>query len=217
MYEGFPQCVEQLKLQINKDISLPPENMGSLWAKTTLGAAREGECPPDQATWEQLRHVCLQFRDQLRSTTAKCTHVVAVRFANRELSRGTAFCIIPAGSVVCTFPADAQTVSPLMQAKTISVVGEFDSSPSTYFASLVSRGQTHAAHYEKEFEGETIVLPLHGQFLHASETRSEAGCNELNEPFLQVIRAFEEAAGRVMPSLKWMNESSLHCTVRGLR
>jgi hypothetical protein len=240
-FDGFPQCIERLKAALEvKAPTMIPENMGSKWAKATLGAL--GAPTDDSAaaassssvgvdTWLKLHDICLAFRAKLRATQVRVPCLAAVRLHNRLLSAGEVVCSLPSEMVVAAFPCTAageagegrMDVSAAMLQKTLSVLHELEGDRAAYFVSSLARGPTPYEHYASAAEGATLVMPLHRGFLGgggsdgdgAQEKEEEGGDN--NAAFYAVLQEFQRAAMEVMPGLKWSPATALHCTIRGIR
>jgi hypothetical protein len=66
-YRGFPRSLVDLKQHIGHHFpELPPENPGSKWPKTTLGALAEGAPPLTLAQLRTLKRVCDECSAELR-------------------------------------------------------------------------------------------------------------------------------------------------------
>ena len=233
VFEGFPRCIEQLKADLDtKAPSMIRENLGSKWAKTTIGALG---MPADgisvmvrPETWLELHDVCLAFRAQLRATQVRVACLVAARLHDRLLSAGEVVCALPSEAAVagCCLSAtpltaglsSAMGLSDAMRAKTMSVMCELEDNPRGYFMSSLAKGLTFFEHYASAADGDTLVLPLHRGFLGGRTKVNGApiGATD-NTAFFEVLQAFQKAAVGVMPGLQWSPLTALHCTVRGIR
>ena len=212
--EGFPRGIVRLKEKIEVELqdALPPENLGSKWAKITIGAisseavAESSGLRSDSLEyWRRLREYLCLHRPTIRSCSVVLRELSVVRFANRALSEKTMDRRFHLGG---WFGADSDcpfAIDEISAKKATSVTHDFfgDQTFERYVREGVLRGgPTTARHYFDGGAGETCVLPI------------DASLDE-NKDFFEMLNRLRSTIP--LPGVwTWLPYSSMHCTVRGL-
>lgn len=192
-YSGFPPALCKLKRGINDMFSsLPKENPGSLWPKTSLACLKDSKFL-SMSQLVQLREICreenLRFSEEDAVIVDKLAVVV---YQNCCLEKTLMLTEIP-------LRCPANSSEPLLEEKLHirSVLDEFadDNLPSYYFQ--VIREGHRTTHYRDQKVGSTLV-----HFLHHP---------------LRLLARFRERVEAVMPGIyDWFLDDSLHITIRAL-
>ncbi|BBO66922.1 hypothetical protein DSCA_08520 [Desulfosarcina alkanivorans] len=83
-YEGFSQCVLDLKASLEAPFpSMPTENEGSKWPKTTLGALNEGRVLTLEEL-EQLNALCARHNDWFTTTQPMRLTIEALNYVHYD-------------------------------------------------------------------------------------------------------------------------------------
>lgn len=192
-YSGFPPALCKLKRGINAIFpSIPKENPGSLWPKTSLACLKDSKFL-SMSQLVQLREICrdenLRFSEEDAVFVDKLSVVV---YQNCCLEKTLMFTEIPLQRPV-------NSSEPLLEEglHIRSVLDEFaDDNLCNYYSQVIREGH-RTTHYRDPKVGSTIV-----HFLH--------------QP-LQSLARFRERVEAVMPGMyDWFVDDSLHITIRAL-
>ena len=201
-YAGFPTPLAQLKAQLG-DLALP-ENPGSRWPKTTLGACKDGvSLSPEQV--ETLRGLCAVHDERLSASAHRVLveELHTVLFACPSLERVLLRTRLRLEGAPSSEDAlDAHAVSPEEVARVAAVLAEFDEDRDGSYSEAVAREGKRESAYRGAgaASGATLVAPL-------SVTDVEA----------LALQEFRDAVDAALPGCyAWFDDASLHVTVRGL-
>lgn len=209
--DGFPAPIAAFKANLSSDFGgcgrLPPELMGSMWAKVTVAAVHD-DVKAQASTpevWDRVRSAVMAWNEFQSSADAVQGHVLleaisVVSFQCRSL----ATCEEVASTPICALTADTEGcgIDDASRRKGASIVSEFtsESSWAEYRdGGIIARLQVSSS-YHQLCTGRTIVSFLADRSLRA---------------YLGGLR--EHLAKHDLEWLfDWMPEASLHVTVRGL-
>ncbi|KAL4428307.1 hypothetical protein ABPG75_002396 [Micractinium tetrahymenae] len=242
---GFTQPLIETKERITAaHPSLPPENPGSKWPKTSLGCLRDGRrLAPDELA--RLIQICKEesaatFRhqpgvQQQQQAAGKAEGIrltvdsaAVVLFECRSLER-----LLSCQSVVFQGGFDASPPRQEEVARVASIVAEQDS-PDYWFAA--SKDGYRESHYRGSHLGATLMHPLlpepweheAGEVAHAGAAALSAlarpglharGLRELadRQALLAAVARFRARVDAALPgAYAWFSDASLHITLRAL-
>ena len=192
VYEGFPPVLAGIKARLNEEDALPPENFGSRWPKTTLAALQDDAPPLSLAELTRLRALCEEHASKL-SLRVPVSSLSLVSYAQRGLESVRERSDVALGSAVDdSEPSDAE------QARVRGVLDEW-SDLETYLPRVNAPGSRIGSYRESSPAGRTLVAFV-GTF----------GLREL-------VAQFRSAVDALLPGrYAWLDDASLHCTVRAL-
>ena len=192
VYAGFPPVLAGIKARLNEEDALPPENFGSRWPKTTLAALHDDAPPLSLAELTRLRTLCEEHASQL-SLRVPVSRLSFVSYAQRGLESVRERSDVALGSAVDDGePSDAE------QARVRGVVDEW-SDLEAYLPRVNAPGSRISSYREASPQGSTLVA-----FIGASELR-------------ELVAQFRSAVDALLPGrYAWLDDASLHCTVRAL-
>ena len=192
VYTGFPPVLAGIKARLNEE-DLPPENFGSRWPKTTLAALRDDAPPLSLAELTSLRALCEEYASQL-SLRVSVERLSFVSYYQRGLESVRERSDVALGSAVDdSEPSDAE------QARVRGVLDEW-SDLEAYLPRVNAPGSRISSYREASPQGSTLVA-----FIGASELR-------------ELVAQFRSAVDALLPGrYAWLDDASLHCTVRALR
>ena len=192
VYDGFPPVLAGIKARLNEEDDLPPENFGSRWPKTTLAALHDDAPPLSLAELTSLRALCEEHASQL-SLRVPVESLSFVSYDQRGLESVRERSDVALGSAVDdSEPSDAE------QARVRGVLDEW-SDLETYLPRVNAPGSRISSYRESSPQGSTLVA-----FIGASELR-------------EVVAPFRSAVDALLPGrYAWLDDASLHCTVRAL-
>lgn len=199
-YRGFNPILLNIKREIETNIpGLNPENSGSKWPKTTLGALRDDRT----LSWDdalKLRQICDQFKPKLQGIKLEVDSLSIVLFHCRSLERRLSTEVVPLKD-----PRDTEVSSIDHSKKNVSdhakfVVNTMDQFSSArlleYWPNLQNKGNRES-HYRAPFIEATLVFDI------------------VSVP--DVIGEFRRAVDDKLQDLYcWFKDESLHMTVRAL-
>ena len=192
VYEGFPPVLAGIKARLNEEDGLPPENFGSRWPKTTLAALQDDAPPLSLAELTSLRALCEEHASQL-SLRVPVERLSFVSYDQRGLESVRERSDVALGSAV-----DDSEPSAEEQARVRGVLDEW-SDLETYLPRVNAPGSRISSYRESSPAGQTLVA-----FVGASELR-------------EVVALFRAAVDALLPGrYAWLDDESLHCTVRAL-
>ncbi len=192
VYDGFPPVLAGIKARLSEEDGLPPENFGSRWPKTTLAALHDDAPPLSLAELTSLRALCEDYASQL-SLRVPVSRLSFVSYAQRGLESVRERSDVALGSAVDDGePSDAE------QARVRGVVDEW-SDLEAYLPRVNAPGSRISSYREASPQGSTLVA-----FIGASELR-------------ELVAQFRSAVDALLPGrYAWLDDASLHCTVRAL-
>ena len=230
VYDRFPPSLVQAKTKIasnnNNDdgvmLHLTEENFGSKWPKTTLGAVRDGVDELTLEQFEKLRDLCNQYSkriitasssssssssEQLQNHTPaesnriKVATLSVVQYACRGLERlEKRIDITLDDSPHDDVEEDNSKPSDEEQSRVNSVISEWNDAQA--YLPRVNAPGSHIGSYRQDTHGNTCVA-----FIDSAMPSYLRKC--LSE-FRNAVN--DEFSGRYV----WLDESSLHCTLRSL-
>ena len=192
VYDGFPPVLAGIKARLNEEDGLPPENFGSRWPKTTLAALHDDAPPLSLAELTSLRALCEEHASQL-SLRVPVSSLSFVSYDQRGLESVRERSDVALGSTVDdSEPSDAE------RARVRGVLDEW-SDLETYLPRVNAPGSRIGSYREASQHGSTLVA-----FVGTSELR-------------ELVAQFRSAVDALLPGrYAWLDDASLHCTVRAL-
>ena len=192
VYDGFPPVLAGIKARLNAEDALPPENFGSRWPKTTLAALHDDAPPLSLAELTSLRALCEEHASQL-SLRVPVSSLSFVSYDQRGLESVRERSDVALGSAVDdSEPSDAE------QAHVRGVLDEW-SDLEAYLPRVNAPGSRIGSYRESSPQGSTLVA-----FVGTSELR-------------ELVALFRSAVDALLPGrYAWLDDASLHCTVRAL-
>jgi hypothetical protein len=192
VYDGFPPVLAGIKARLNEEDGLPPENFGSRWPKTTLAALHDDAPPLSLAELTSLRALCDEYASKL-SLRVPVSSLSFVSYDQRGLESVRERSDVALGSAVDdSEPSDAE------QARVRGVLDEW-SDLEAYLPRVNAPGSRIGSYRESSPQGSTLVA-----FIGASELR-------------ELVAQFRSAVDALLPGrYAWLDDASLHCTVRAL-
>ena len=192
VYAGFPPVLAGIKARLNEEDALPPENFGSRWPKTTLAALHDDAPPLSLAELTSLRALCEEHASQL-SLRVPVSSLSFVSYDQRGLESGVTRSDVALGSAVDgAEPSDAE------RERVRGVLDEW-SDLETYLPRVNAPGSRISSYREASPQGSTLVA-----FIGTSELR-------------ELVAQFRSAVDALLPGrYAWLDDASLHCTVRAL-
>jgi hypothetical protein len=200
VYEGFPLSLVNAKKCIQESVpNLKPENFGSKWPKTTLGALQDDA---DDFTVEELQtlcDICAKFSNSMLSAKVEIPvrTLSMVKYNCRSLERIWDRKDV---SLELATVGDSSFVSREEMATVDGVVGEW-CDLSSYLPKVNAPGSRIGSYRSACRGGATCVAFL----------------DPLPEALRQPMNDFQSTVEHSFPGRYiWMEESSLHCTLRSL-
>ncbi|GAX84140.1 hypothetical protein CEUSTIGMA_g11563.t1 [Chlamydomonas eustigma] len=220
-YEGFPRALESLKEHIASNItSLPPENSGSKWPKTSLGCLADGvRITPQQMElllkicWEESQAfsksaASLQQEINYSSMAVPVDALKVVVYECRSLERRISCQNLPFG-----LPLDKSSPSSKERERVASVLLEAESEGYWFQA---SRDGSRENHYRGNALGVTLVHDLQHAFT-LQKLYSTVKPQEEQGTLQELLRRFRDRVDRELPGLyRWFTDDSLHVTLRAV-
>ena len=192
VYDGFPPVLAGIKARLNEEDGLPPESFGSRWPKTTLAALRDDAPPLSLAERTSLRALCEEYASQL-SLRVPVERLSFVSYDQRGLESVRERSDVALGSAV-----DDAEPSPAERERVRGVLDEW-SDLETYLPRVNAPGSRIGSYREESPSGVTLVA-----FIGTSELR-------------ELFALFQAAVDALLPGrYAWLDDASLHCTVRAL-
>ena len=192
VYDGFPPVLAGIKARLNEEGGLPPENFGSRWPKTTLAALHDDAPPLSLAELTSLRALCEEHASTL-SLRVPVSSLSFVSYDQRGLESVRERSDVALGSTVDDAePSDAE------RERVRGVLDEW-SDLETYLPRVNAPGSRISSYREESPSGVTLVA-----FVGNSELR-------------ELVVQFRSAVDALLPGrYAWLDDASLHCTVRAL-
>ena len=192
VYDGFPPVLAGIKARLNEEDGLPPENFGSRWPKTTLAALHDDAPPLSLAELTRLRELCEEHASKL-SLRVPVERLSFVSYDQRGLESVRERSDVALGSAV-----DDSEPSAEEQARVRGVLDEW-SDLEAYLPRVNAPGSRIGSYREASPQGSTLVA-----FVGNSELR-------------ELVAPFRSAVDALLPGrYAWLDDASLHCTVRAL-
>ena len=192
VYDGFPPVFAGIKARLNEEDGLPPENFGSRWPKTTLAALRDDAPPLSLTDMTSLRALCEEHASKL-SLRVPVSSLSFVSYDQRGLESVRERSDVALGSAV-----DDAEPSAAERERVRGVLDEW-SDLETYLPRVNAPGSRISSYREASPQGSTLVA-----FIGASELR-------------ELVALFRSAVDALLPGrYAWLDDASLHCTVRAL-
>lgn len=206
-YSGFPPALAALKASISSCFqSLPRENPGSKWPKTSLGCLKEGRRLSEEQL-ELLKRICSEANENLADFVQSTPPPVCVQqlsvvvYESRSLE-----CRISQHNVNLAPQHDPSPASEQEQRHVASVLAEAED-PNYWFHA--SKDGNREKHYRGPALGVTLVhdLCLDNSTEHQSASDILHGA----------ITAFRDLVDQQLPDMyTWFADSSLHITLRSI-
>lgn len=191
-YRGFNPVLLNIKQKIEANApGLQPENPGSRWPKTTLGALRDDRT----LSWSDvlaLRRICDMFKPKFQGAPLKVHELSIVLFHCRSLERRLSTEIVPLADSTDTSVPDTDHADEVAR-----IMDQFASARLVEYWPNLQKPGNRESHYRAPFIQATLVIDL--------------------KTVPDVIRDFRIAVDQNLPGLYcWFNDDSLHMTVRAL-
>ena len=223
VYDGFPPPLVQAKIRIANNINaallLKEANFGSKWPKTTLGAVNHGVDELSSKQFERLRDMCNRYSKQIIDEPAssddistsnnriKVATLSIVEYQHRGLERLHGRIDIPLDDYSTIHShgdveKDIRNSNPSEeeQSRVNKVISEWDD-VQTYLPKVNAPGSCFGS-YRQDSRGCTCVAFIDS----ALPVRLRASLSE-----------FRDALDKEFPGrYGWLDETSLHCTLRSL-
>lgn len=199
-YQAFPSALLQLKTQLNQHFDcLQPENPGSLWPKTTLGALHDHRT----LTQTELQQLCVlhqQFLPQLSAVAAlPITQLNLVLFTQRSLTH----CIASHPYALMAQSEAVSTDSPALLShldQNQQVYSQFSSTQLDSYYPFVAKAGNRSSHYQQAHMESTLVIPV-----------------KFDAPLQTIVQQFKKEVDRITNNAYyWFSEYSFHITVRAM-
>ncbi len=198
-YEGFSQCVLDLKTRLEARFpSIPAENEGSKWPKTTLGALNQGRVLTLEEL-ERLRTLCARHNDLFTATQAVCLTIEALKYVQydcRSLERISTDKPMPLKQKT---PPEYEP--PRFHKYAVdSVLKQFTRENLANYIDKVQEEGHREYHYRSDHRGASLIYPLpsEGQLI-----------DRINSFTADIDALFPDYYG-------WFHPQSHHVTIRSL-
>ncbi len=234
VYTGFPPAMARIKARLG---AVPwarfrPENSGSMWPKTTLGALREGSPPLKLEELCGLRTLCRELGGALLGRKVSVRQLSCVEYTQRGLEAAGRRRVVDEalpptrGQKLVELPAAEETF------RVQQVLGEWKDAES-YLARANAPGSRIDSYRAASPSGTSLVCflrPPGGAHRPPPATDTE-GAEEMEveadeederehlalRGLLEAVAAFRSAVEELLPGrFAWLADESLHCTVRTL-
>ena len=192
VYDGFPPVLARIKARLNEQ-DLAPENFGSLWPKTTLGALHDDAPPLSLSELTSLRALCEEHASKL-TLQLPVLALSIVAYDQRSLES-----CVRRSDVDLQDGCDDAEPSAEERARVRGVLDEW-SDLEAYLPRVNESGSRISSYRELSPRGVTLVA-----FIGTFELRT-------------LVASFRSAVDAQLPSrYVWLGDDALHCTVRALR
>ena len=198
VYDGFPPPMALAKDRLGTLSGMQPEKFGSKWPKTTLGAELDGSAPLTLAELQLLREVCRTHSAAIAALAVEVMvpSISVVEYECRGLEKLQRRADVP----LAVDQASAAPPSAEEQARVAGVLAEWGVLEE-YLPKVNAPGSRIRSYREDSPHGITCV-----SFLQPMP-EALSGC----------LAAFRDAVDEALPGrYVWLEESSLHCTLRSL-
>ena len=203
VYSGFPPTLARLKAELNAlpQPTLKPENFGSKWPKTTLGALVDDAPEFSLDELRELRALCLEHAPRLEGLLVHVTQLSLVHYISRGLEKAGR-----CRTAEIELPAAAKE--------------EVDAEPREIDRNIVSR-------IICEWDNAQAYLPhvnAPGSRINTYRAASPSGStlvgflqNQAPAELEKALAAFRVAVDTLLPGrYAWLADESLHCTLRAI-
>lgn len=204
VYEGFPPSLVGLKealagVKLSDAARLRPENFGSKWPKTSLGALRDEETTLTLEQLELLRGLCAEHGARLRGADGSGIDLRELSVVEYD-ARGLEAVRERTGVPLISAPAEGPSTAECERVS--GVLAEWDDL-AAYLPRVNAAGSRASSYRDESPHGHTLV-----GFLHLPDAQP-ALAGELAR--------FRAAVDAALPGCySWFSETSLHVTVRSL-
>lgn len=195
-YQGFSPTLVSIKRELETAIpGLKPENPGSRWPKTTLGALRDGRTL-SLGEVRTLREICDQLNERIREDgIIEIRRLCFVVFQCRSLERR--LLTLPVGLAPRDLPAEDDQPSQEERARVEATMAQF-TEPLGRYLRFVQREGNRESHYRTSHVESTLIVDLARQ-----------------QP-LYIAEFIDQVEERLPGSYSWFHRDCRHITVRGL-
>lgn len=204
VYEGFPSSLLEVKKFIEgSSADLKVENFGSKWPKTTLGALQDDANDFKMEDLKELRDICFKFSAAIASLKVMIPvqTLSLVEYKCRSLEKISNRNSVALEHVTGAADDHHSTVSPEQLAIADGVVGEWRDL-SSYLPKVNAPGSRIGSYRSESLNGATCVA-----FLDTA----------IPDALKQQLNEFKATVNRKFPGrYQWMEDKSLHCTLRSL-
>jgi hypothetical protein len=202
VYDGFPPSFCRLKIGLESLVlNLKPENFGSKWPKTTLGAVQDTAADLTLEEFQQLKKICQQYSQKIvKARKETCVHIQRISIVeytcrSLELLQARADFILDPSEDKLYLEASNEE-----KQRANGVVQEWEDE-SAYLEKVNDPGSRIGSYRQDSPSGATCVAFL----------------DQLPTALLEIINDFRAEIEQKFPGRYfWMNQSSLHCTLRSL-
>ncbi|KAK9903307.1 hypothetical protein WJX75_002515 [Coccomyxa subellipsoidea] len=203
-YRGFPPALVRLKQHLDRRHgSLPKENPGSKWPKTSLGAVKD-KCRLDPQQLDSLLRICREETeilrgDELASHGFLVDRAAVAVFECRSLERLVSWQEVGfSGEVDESLPEAEETE------RVDRIMAEAEA-PDYWFAA--SRDGNRESHYRDDHLGVTLAFGLPLETGHIEAAAQIGG----------LIDRFRQRVNAELPGMyAWFADNSLHVTLRAV-
>lgn len=224
-YKGLPQALEECKCALQDTYaSLPAENPGAKWPKTTLGCLRD-TARLTSVQFGQLKQLCEEVQRQLIAVDAVVVDSVdLVVYECRSLER-----VLGSQQVGLRSPSNGQPSAPTAEAVAVveRVVREWEAEDYWFHASKDGNREGHYRGRSWVVEGvwelnkytpiQCTTGPHVGVTL-ATWIARDGPQRSANALLLGVLRSFKRQVDTLLPNMyTWFDESALHVTLRNVK
>lgn len=206
VYEGFPECLKKAKQYVEQCVpDLITENFGSKWPKTTLAAMH-----PDAPDWSleelvKLQDICHYFSSRISTLQIefqiKSLSVVEYEWRGLERIRSRKDIELESSSTA----SDHDIVNRKELDIVNGVVHEWQdvATINNYLAKVNVPGSRIDSYRSSDYDGGMTLVTF---------------LDPLPEILRELLHEFREVIFKEFPDrYVWLDETSLHCTLRSLR
>lgn len=200
---GWPPPLAAFKSALNAAGGLKAEGAGSKWPKATLAATADGAPPLTLGELALLRGFCEAHGASARAAAAVAVDELSlVRYARRGLEARAGAPAPAARALALAQPRDCAAPAPEEAARARDTLAEWDGERLAAYLEGANRAGSRISSYREDSPaGATLVA-----WLAAASPALRAA-----------LRAFRTEVDAAFPSrFVWLDEESLHVTVRGL-
>jgi len=226
VYEGFPAPLARLKSHLNEPhLHVKPENSGSKWPKTTMGALIDDAPEFSLDELRQLHHLCMQHSQVLSSLGVPVFRLSVVTYAARGLeAQGRQHVdhvpIRPAPPVDegADDGYDLSECTEEESQRVKSVLSEWDDL-AAYLPRVNQPGSRISSYREASPSGSTLVTFIAPPPPDGNYSLEPDGdyCLQRVTQLQTVLQGFRAAVDALFPGrYAWLEQESLHVTLRAL-
>jgi len=201
VYKGFPRSLMLAKERLCTLLpGLKDENFGSKWPKTTLAAVKDGTPDLTMTQFERLRDICGEYSSKI----ANCNILINVeRLSIVEYERRGLEKLAVRKDILLhkNRQLDLNSSVSSNERKVVDNVVKEWSNLDTYLPKVNAPGSRISSYREASGRGSTCVAFL----------------DPLPNELWQCLTEFQKTLNDVFPErYVWLNDSSLHCTLRSI-